>query len=237
MVMENIDNLDALPVVFDLGLIDYKVALRYQKEMFAEAKKGTFMSALIVCRHFPVITLGRMADKKNILATEQQLLDNDILIYEIERGGDVTYHGPGQIIVYPIFNLNFLKKDIHWFLRQIEAVIIELLFNIGIPARRRPGFTGVWVKDKKIASIGIAIKNWITFHGLSLNVTKDDLENFKAIKPCGMNIEMTSIEDILGIEVHVDAVKDRLISAFSKFWACQAKNDVLPASKIGGLNS
>ncbi len=217
--------LENLPVIFDLGLIDYKLALRYQKEMFLEAKRGTFSAALIACRHFPVITLGRRADKKNILATEQQLLQNDILVYEIERGGDATYHGPGQIIIYPIFNLNFLKKDIHWFLRQIEAVIIELLANIGIPAKRRRGFTGVWVGEKKIASIGIAIKNWITFHGLSLNVTKDDLENFKAINPCGLNIEMTSIEDILGIEVHVDAVKDRLISAFSDFWAINANNN------------
>ncbi len=219
--------LENLPVIFDLGLIDYKVALRYQREMFLEAKSGTFSSALIACRHFPVITLGRRADKKNILATEHQLLQNDILVYEIERGGDVTYHGPGQIIIYPIFNLNFLKRDIHWFLRQIEAVIIELLSGLGISAKRRPGFTGVWVEDKKIASIGIAIKNWITFHGLSLNVTKDGLENFKTIRPCGMNIEMTSIEDILGIEVHIDTIKDRLINAFSNFWACQAQNDMI----------
>ncbi len=219
-----IDNLDALPVIFDLGLSDYKAALRYQKEMFAEAKSGTFKSALIVCRHFPVITLGRLADKKNILASEHQLLKDDILVYEIERGGDVTYHGPGQIIVYPIFNLNFLKRDIHWFLRQIEAVIIDLLFGFGIASSRRSGFTGVWVEDKKIASIGIAIKNWITFHGLSLNVEKRDLENFKTIRPCGMNIEMTSIETVLGKEVNADTIKEKLIAAFSNFWVYNTKN-------------
>lgn len=224
IINTDIKSTQNLPIIFDLGLIDYKIALRYQKEMFLEAKNGGFSSALIVCRHFPVITLGRHANKNNILATENQLLLNGILVYETERGGDVTYHGPGQIIIYPIFNLNFLKKDIHWVLRQMEAVIIEFLYSIGIPAKRKIGYTGVWVNDKKIASIGIAIKNWITFHGLSLNVTKDDLENFKAIKPCGLDIEMTCIENHLGIEVHVDAVKDRLITAFSNFWAKNANN-------------
>lgn len=204
--------------IFDLGLIDYKSALRYQKEMFSEAKNGTFKSALIICRHFPVITLGRRADKNNILAGGIELVKRGISVYKIERGGDVTYHGPGQLIIYLIFNLNFFKKDIHWFLRQIESVIISVLSDFGVDSTRRQEYTGVWVKSKKIASIGIAIRNWITFHGVSLNIAANDLENFKVIRPCGMDIEMTSLETAVGNEINIDAVKEKITSKFSNFW-------------------
>ncbi len=215
-----INTVQAYPI-FDLGLIDYKSALRYQREMFTEAKNGTFKSALIICRHFPVITLGRRADKNNILAGGIELVKRGISVYEIERGGDVTYHGPGQLIAYPIFNLNFFKKDIHWFLRRIESVIISVLSDFGVDSARRPGYTGVWVKGQKIASIGIAIRNWITFHGVSLNITTNDLENFRVIRPCGMDIEMTSLETVLGHEINIDNVKEKIAGKFADFWNYQ----------------
>ncbi len=200
--------------VFDLGLTDFKIACEFQKKIFADVKTNLLKSALILCRHQPVITLGRGAKKENIKASENELGKKGIGIYALERGGDVTYHGPGQLIAYPVFNLNHLKKDIHLFLRQLEEVIIGLLFEFGIKALRRANLTGVWVNDKKIASIGIAIKNWITFHGLSLNIKNDDLENFQLINPCGMDIKMTSLESAAGRDIEIDAVKEKLIHKF-----------------------
>lgn len=218
--------------VFDLGLIDFRVAEEFQKKVFAEVKNGFLESGLIFCQHYPVITLGRSAKKENILISEQKL-KRRIQVYQTQRGGDVTYHGPGQLMVYPIFNLKYLKKDVHWFLRQLEEVVISFLSDFGIKAERRMGLTGVWVNpvrsncseemaatsngvnEKKIASIGIAIKNWITFHGLSLNVKKEDLDNFGLIRPCGMDIEMTSLESVLNRSVEINKVKDNLITKFT----------------------
>ena len=201
--------------LFDLGLINFDQAWHFQKEVFAQVKADTLQSALILCQHHPVITLGRLSDKKNILASEGELKTKGIQFYEIERGGDVTYHGPGQLIAYPIFNLNYLKKDIHFFLRQLEEVAIDLLSGFGVTGLRRPGLTGVWVGKQKIASIGIAIKNWITFHGVSINVKENDLENFRFIRPCGMDIEMTSLEIEIGRDIGIETIKENLITKFN----------------------
>ena len=200
--------------VFDLGLTDFRKAWEFQKDIFARVKKGLLESGLIICQHYPVITLGRSADRKNILIGEQELKQRGISICVVERGGDVTYHDPAQLTLYPIFNLNYLKKDIHLFLRQLEEVVIGLLEDFGIEGKRYSGLTGVWVGKEKIASIGIAIKSWISFHGLSINVKKDGLDNFCLIKPCGMDIEMTSLETILAKNIAIDVLKETLICKF-----------------------
>ncbi len=195
---------------FDLGLIDFKSAWDFQKEIFARVKNNEFNAALIFCRHYPVITLGRGADIRNILVSEKELAAKGINLYEIERGGDVTYHGPGQLVIYPIFNLNFFVKDIHFFLRKLEEIAILTLSEFGIQAQRRFGLTGVWVENKKIASIGIAIRNWITFHGLAINIQHEDLASFSLIRACGMDIMMTSIETIAGRKISFEQVKETL---------------------------
>jgi len=200
--------------IFDLGLADFKNAWQFQKEIFQEVKNNSFSAALILCRHEPVITLGRQGKKDNIKASMHELKNMGIHVYEIERGGDVTYHGPGQLTAYPIFNLHYLKKDIHLFLRQLEESIINLLSGLGITGVRHTGLTGVWIGKEKIASIGIAIKNWITFHGISINIKKEGMDNFHLIKPCGMNIQMTSLENILHRNVEIDDIKNSLIQAF-----------------------
>lgn len=207
--------------IFDLGLVDYKVARDFQKNTFNLVKLNCLDSALILCQHYPVITLGRtcltpvrQGNLRNILCSEKELRELGIDIYETERAGDVTYHGHGQINVYPIFNLNYFKKDIHWFLRELEEIIIEILSHFGVKGKRLPGLTGVWVDNRKIASIGIAIRNWITFHGLSINIKKDDLENFRLIRPCGMDIVMTSLETILERDIEIDRIKETLIHRF-----------------------
>lgn len=214
--------------LFDLGLVDFNEAEYFQKKIFQDVKNGLLKSGLITCQHYPVITLGRSGNKKNVLISENELKIRKIAMYEVGRGGDVTYHGPGQLNVYPIFNLNYLKKDINLFLRCLEDLIINLLSDFGIKGLRYPGLTGVWVNPvtnttpltgkicngvnrKKICSIGIGIRNWITFHGLSINIKKDDLHNFSLIRPCGMDIEMTSLETVLGKEIEISYVKERLV--------------------------
>jgi lipoate-protein ligase B len=126
----------------------------------------------------------------------------------------VTYHGPGQVTAYPIFDLHYLKKDINFFLRNLEQVVIDLLWDFGIKGTRVSGLTGVWVDKQKIASIGIAIKQWITFHGLSLNLKKADLANFSFIRPCGMDIEMTSLETLIDRPIEINDIKQALIHKF-----------------------
>jgi lipoate-protein ligase B len=194
--------------VFNLGLVDFKKALQFQKKIFQEIKNNYFNSALILCRHYPVITMGRQGSAENIGVSLGELKNRGIHMYEIERGGDVTYHGPGQLTVYPIFNLAYLKKDIHLFLRQLEGLVIDFLSDFGIKGLRHKGLTGVWIDKKKVASIGIAIRNWITFHGMSINIKKDDLDNFSLIKPCGMDIEMTSLETALGKNIEIEQMKE-----------------------------
>ncbi|MCK9602882.1 MAG: lipoyl(octanoyl) transferase LipB [Candidatus Omnitrophica bacterium] len=198
----------------DLGLVDFQEAQDAQKKIFLDVKSGALKSTLILCRHHPVITLGRQADKKNILISPKELKKREIPVYEIERGGNITYHGPGQIIAYPIFDLNYFKKDIHLFLRSLEKVAISLFTDFRVKAAALPGLTGVWINNKKAASIGIAVRNWITFHGLSINIKKNDLFNFQLIRPCGMDITVTSLEEALDKDVRIEAVKEKIIHKF-----------------------
>ncbi|MFH1338843.1 MAG: lipoyl(octanoyl) transferase LipB [Candidatus Omnitrophota bacterium] len=193
--------------IFDLGLTDFRQAWEFQKSIFLRVKQNELSSALILCRHLPVITIGRSGKKENILSGDSQLEKLNIKIYEIERGGDATYHGPGQLCIYPIINLADFKKDINWYLRSLEVLLLDVLSDFGIKAQTRPGLTGIWTGRKKLASIGISVRNWITFHGAALNVKNDDLANFSLIRPCGMDIIMTSMEDVLNEEVRFDKIK------------------------------
>jgi len=202
-------------------LVDFDLALAKQKEIFSAIKSGLLESTLIICQHYPVITLGRQAclsgrqaKPENILAKPDQL--RDIKVRQIERGGDVTYHGPGQITCYPIFNLNYFKKDIHWYLRALEQAVIDCLSGLGITSQRRPGLSGVWIGTRKIASLGVSIKNWITFHGISLNIKRADLANFKLIRPCGLDVEMTCAEAHLGNFIELEGVKSLLLEEFKR---------------------
>jgi lipoate-protein ligase B len=197
--------------IFDLGLADYKRSWQFQKDIFLEVKSGLYPFAIILCQHRPVITLGRLAKRKNILASDEELQAKGIKVWEVERGGEVTYHGPGQLTVYPIFNLRYLQKDIHWFLRQLEKAVILSLADFGVSAGQCVGRTGVWWRDKKIASIGIAVKNWISFHGLSLNVKSGDLANFRLIRPCGLDIQMVSLEYAAGRAIEISEIKVSLL--------------------------
>ncbi len=201
--------------IFDLGLVEFEKAWKFQKEIFQQVRSGDFDFALILCRHYPVITLGRNAKKENLLVSLEELKNKGIERFEIERGGDITYHGPGQVTIYPIFNLVHLKKDIHWFLRELEQVVIEFLADFGVYSQRKSGFTGVWLGERKIASIGVSIRHWITFHGVSINIKATDLDNFKLIRPCGMDIEMVALEQLIGREIEIEKIKNNLVHKFA----------------------
>ena len=202
--------------VFDLGLTGFEEALRFQKELFSRVKAGALNGALVLCSHHPVITTGRRAKAGAILVSDIELERRGIPVYQTERGGEVTYHGPGQLTLYPVINLGRLKKDIRYFLRELEGSAIDMLSELGIKGSRRGRLTGVWVEGRKVASIGIAVRNWITFHGMSINIKKDDLSNFRFIRPCGMDIRMTSVETVSGRSIDMAQVGAMLTDGLKK---------------------
>jgi lipoate-protein ligase B len=194
--------------LLDWGVVEYGAARERQLERVAARQRGAVADALVLVEHPHVITLGRArAALANVLAP------GDVPVVEIERGGDVTYHGPGQLVAYPIVELEGGEKDLHRFLRNLEEGTIGALAELGVAAGRRQGATGVWVGDKKVASIGVACRKWVTFHGLALNVATD-LRYFERIHPCGFDASvMTSVERLLGRPASVAAVKPILASA------------------------
>ncbi|MFC1714149.1 lipoyl(octanoyl) transferase LipB [Candidatus Poribacteria bacterium] len=199
-----------------LGIVDYGPAHRLQERLVQEHIQGNGSNSLLLLQHNPVITIGRSGSRDNILASRSALAAAGIDIYEIERGGDVTYHGPGQLTGYPIINLRYFKKDVHWYLRQLEETIIKVLAEYSIIGTRMDGYTGVWVGNEKVAAIGVAIRRWITYHGFALNV-HPDMSHFQMIRPCGITDKgVTSIERLLGHRVDMDGVIDKTASAFAE---------------------
>ncbi|MDD5686732.1 MAG: lipoyl(octanoyl) transferase LipB [Elusimicrobia bacterium] len=196
--------------ILDLGLIEYKEAYKIQKELVEKRDKKLIPDTLVILEHPPVVTIGKLGTKKNILEFSEK-----IEIIETDRGGDVTCHCPGQIVGYPIFDLKERGKDIHKYLRDLEEVFIQLLKKYDIDAGRRKGYTGVWVgENKKIVSLGVGVKHWITYHGFAFNVNPD-LSYFNTIVPCGINgVEMVSLEKLLGKKIDVKKVKSDIINSF-----------------------
>jgi lipoate-protein ligase B len=196
--------------ILDLGVRPYKEVWDLQKELVKKRQDGQINDTLILAEHEPVYTLGKNADKNHIL----QHLPKDVKTYHIERGGDVTYHGPGQLVGYPILDLHNYKKSISWYMRALEQFIIDTLAEFIVTAERKDGLTGVWVGDEKIAALGVRVTRWITMHGFALNV-KPDLTYYSSIIPCGIfEYGVTSMARLLTDEVTVDSVKQVLIGKF-----------------------
>jgi len=185
--------------VVNLGLVPYARALELQRAAARARITGALAhDVLLLLEHPPVITLGRSSKAQHLVATPAMLAARGVEVFEAERGGDVTFHGPGQLVGYPVVNLRGHRQDLHWYLRQVEAVLIEALKAIGIPAERSEGRTGVWTGGRKIASIGVHARDWVTWHGFALNVSTD-LSFFDLIVPCGLSgVTMTSIARELG---------------------------------------
>ena len=181
--------------VIGLGRMRYGEALELQRHLAHRRISGALPhDLLLLVEHAPVITLGRSSRAESLPTTRDALASRGVELFEIERGGDVTYHGPGQLVGYPILYLGEHKQDLHWYLRQLEEALIRALGELGVTARRKAPHTGVWVEQaRKIASIGGHVKQWVTWHGFALNVTTD-LSYFDLMVPCGIpDVEMTSV--------------------------------------------
>lgn len=199
------------------GLTDYGEALALQRRLAeARATGGLADDLLILLEHPRVITLGRGARRSNVIASTDVLADGGVELHEVERGGDVTYHGPGQLVGYPIIDLTQHKQDLHWYLRQLEEVLLRALLSLGISGTRVPGYTGVWVENRKIASIGVHVTRWVTFHGFALNVCTD-LADFDLIIPCGIDaVQMTTVERESARTQSVGDVADQVARCFAE---------------------
>ncbi len=219
--------------IVDLGLIAYAEAWELQERVVAARKAGAIEDVLLFCEHPHVITLGRSGNRANLLASESVLRQKGVEFFETSRGGDITYHGPGQIVGYPILNLGAIRRDVVWYVRTLEEAMIRATADLGIAARREPGKTGIWVhadevadrskrdsslalgmtdqQAEKLAAIGVHISRWVTSHGFAYNVATD-LRYFELIVPCGIaDRKATSLEKLLGRRVSLEEIRPLLV--------------------------
>ncbi|MBT4828905.1 MAG: lipoyl(octanoyl) transferase LipB [Candidatus Marinimicrobia bacterium] len=199
-------------LVQNIGQKSYKAVWDLQKEMQQQRINGNIEDTLILVEHDPVYTLGKNANEDHLLQSRDESVD----VFNIERGGDITFHGPGQLVVYPILDLSNYKKSVSWYMRTLEQVLIDTLIEFKITAQRNDDLTGVWVGDEKIAALGVRISRWVTMHGFALNVNPD-LSFYDGIIPCGIfDHGVTSMEQLLGETQNNDNVKNMVIEKFNK---------------------
>ena len=200
--------------ILDLGRMSYNSAWDIQKEYHKKVVSGKEPDTLIIVEHDPVYTLGKNTNDNHLL----QSASEEIQVFRIERGGDITFHGPGQIVVYPILDLNRFVKSVSWYMRTLEKIIIDTLSDFEIKAGLKDGLTGVWVGDEKIGAQGVRISRWVTMHGFALNVNTD-LKYFGGIIPCGIfEYGVTSMEKIIGRKQNIKKVKYNIIQNFNRFF-------------------
>ena len=203
MINANKSTLNKKIEILDLGMQAYKESWIFQKELLNKRSNNEINDTLIFVEHEPVYTLGKNADENHILQNHPE----NVQKFHIERGGDVTFHGPGQLVGYPILDLRNYKKSISWYMRSLEEVIIDTLLEFNIKAVRKDRLTGVWYKDEKIAALGVRVSKWITMHGFSLNINPD-LNYYKSIIPCGIfEYGVTSMSKILDKNIDLELVK------------------------------
>ena len=196
----------------DLGLIEYLQAQTWQEELVRRRCQEEIEDILLLLEHPPVFTLGRGGDERHLLNPRQ------VPVYRVGRGGDATFHGPGQLVGYPILDLTSHGRDVHAYLRSLEAVLIAVLAEYGLRAHRREGLTGVWVREQKIASIGVGVRRWVTYHGFALNVDPD-LSYFADIVPCGLaGVRMTSMAQLLNRPIALAEVKATVVKTFADYF-------------------
>src|SRR6267142_737043 len=204
----------------DLGLLGYAEAYALQKRVVAARKGGAIEDVLLLCEHPHVITLGRSGKRDNLLASEHVLRQKGVEFHATDRGGDITYHGPGQIVGYPILNLGAIRRDVVWYVRMLEEAMIQATAELGVAAKRVEGKTGIWVRyenaEEKLAAIGVHISRWVTSHGFAYNVSTD-LRYFDLIVPCGTaDRKATSLEKLLGHSMKMEEVSRRIAAHFGE---------------------
>ena len=213
--------------IVDWGLVGYAEAYALQKRIVAARKAEAIEDVLLFCEHPHVITQGRNGKREHLLASEQVLRQKGIEYYETSRGGDITYHGPGQIVGYPILNLGAIRRDVVWYVRTLEEAMIQATEEFGIKAERVAGKTGIWVRtsntEEKLAAIGVHISRWVTSHGFAYNVSTD-LRNFDLIVPCGIaDRKATSLEKLLGRSVEEKEVAPRIAKHLGELLGLEMK--------------
>jgi lipoate-protein ligase B len=214
-----------------LGEIEYAKAVELQRELARQRFDGEIEDTLLLLEHPPAITFGRAASRANLLASSPILNREGISLHETDRGGDITYHGPGQLVGYPIFDLRGHGRDVHQFLRNIEAALIDALSEFGLNACRYPPHTGVWIEDRKIAAIGIKVSRWVTTHGFALNVAPN-MDHFDLIVPCGIRqLGVTSMESETGRSLALTDVQAAVSKSFQHTFATSA--DASYATSVG----
>ena len=211
----------------ELGLIGYAEAWDLQKRLVAARKAGAIEDVLLLCEHPHVITLGRNGKREHLLASEPVLKQKGVEFHASDRGGDITYHGPGQIVGYPILNLGAIRRDVVWYVRMLEEALIRATAEFGLNAERVAGKTGIWVrcgeKEEKLAAIGVHISRWVTSHGFAYNVATD-LGYFDLIVPCGIaDCRATSLEKLLGRRVEYQEVAPRLANYLGEVFTLEMK--------------
>lgn len=203
-------------LLLDMATVNYLRALKIQRELQKVRIEGAIPDCLLLLEHPPTFTLGRSGDADNILVSEKRLAQEGVAFYSVERGGDVTYHGFGQLVGYPILDLKNYKQDVHWLVERLEEVLIRTLAAFGVASGRRSKYPGVWVENDKIASIGLAVAKWVTMHGFALNVNPD-LRHFGMINPCGLKgVSMTSMSAVLGRQVNLAKVRSRVVEEMAE---------------------
>ena len=214
-----------------LGKVDYLSAWELQKDVARRRLDGAVPDTLLLLEHDPpVITLGRASHREHLLATPAQLTAMSIQLVESDRGGDITYHGPGQLVGYPILDIREHGRDVHLYLRRLEQTLIRTMERLGIAAYRKEGLTGVWVGEEKVAAIGIKVSHWVTMHGFALNVDPK-LSHFRLIVPCGIHDKgVTSLRLLLGREVALTEVIPLVVDSFGEVFSLQPVAVHVPAS-------
>ena len=214
--MANRNGFSEMCVVHKLGLVEYGKAYEIQKRLHRRRLDGEISDVLLLLEHPPTLTIGRSGTLENVLASREQLTQEGISLFFIERGGDVTYHGPGQLVGYPIIDLSKRGKDIHRYVHDLEDVLMRTLKDFSITAARDESHAGVWVQQQEVAAIGVSIRRWVTMHGFALNVNPN-LEHFSFINPCGLSDrKATSMSQLLGREVPMEAVIKQILAHFSE---------------------
>lgn len=204
--------------ILDLGNMDYKEVWELQKRVHAKRVAGQIHNTLILVEHNPVITMGKSGHQGNVLFPVEFLKNRGVAFFSIERGGDATFHGPGQLVGYPIFNVKDGLAGIKPFIAAVEDAVIGVLADFNIEGLKKNKMIGVWTTSGKICSIGIAVQRWVSFHGFALNVNTD-LSYFDLIVPCGLkNVQMTSMERIVGKKLAMEEVKKSIVTSFSKIF-------------------
>ncbi|NUQ19618.1 MAG: lipoyl(octanoyl) transferase LipB [Gemmatimonadaceae bacterium] len=228
--------------VVRLGRMRYAEALELQRAVARARISGAVpQDVLLLVEHEPVVTMGRTAKQQNLTASPELLAARGVELFEVERGGDVTYHGPGQLVGYPIVDLKRHRQDLHWYLRQVEEALIVAIGERGIAGERSAGYTGVWTRGvvgavghppRKVASIGVHARDWVTWHGFALNVTTE-LSYFDLIVPCGIaGVDMTSMSRELGEPVAMHDAEDAAARAFGSVFALEPRETPLAALEI-----